>query len=369
MSTSLSTSGRTNVPAPDPAPDPMQALAPALRQHARQQWRGLWAMGAVLLLLSVALLLLSNSYWLKTFTSALTLSVAVAGTALLYGQLGLVSLCQYALVAVGGWVALRLSHGFGLPFELCVLAGGLCASAAGMVAGLPALRLKGLYLALVTLMMAGGYQVLVSAVGFPDGGSGWLGKAQGTGRLMMARPAWAESDAAYLAYVVAWLALILVLIEWHRRSRAGRSWALIRRGEAAATSAGVHVLLYQSWAFGLAGFCAGVAGALLAGGVGQLDGRAFAASESVLMFALTVVGGAYHWLGTLLAGLLLRAVPALLTEWGVNGFLAQVFFGAALLHALITAPRGIAGQWVDGLTRLFAHLFARPPGPSRERRS
>ncbi|MBS0441621.1 MAG: branched-chain amino acid ABC transporter permease [Proteobacteria bacterium] len=339
---------------------PLQALQPAVRDYQRQQRRGLWSMAAALLLVAVLLALLCNSYWLKTFTSALTLSIAVAGTALLYGQLGLVSLCQYALVAVGGWVALRLSHGLGLPFELCVLAGGLSASAAGMVAGLPALRLKGLYLALVTLMMAGGYQVLVTAVGFPDGGPGWLGKAQGMGRLMMARPAIAESDAAYLAYVVAWLAAVLALIEWHRRSRAGRSWALIRRGEAAATGAGVHVLLYQSWAFGLAGFCAGVAGALLAGGVGQLDGRAFTAGESVMMFALSVVGGAYHWLGTLLAGLLLRAVPALLTDWGVNGFLAQIFFGAALLHALITAPRGIAGQWLDGLARLVARGARRP---------
>ncbi|OYV01751.1 MAG: branched-chain amino acid ABC transporter permease [Burkholderiales bacterium PBB5] len=309
-------------------------------------------MAATLALLALLLPALCNSYWLKTFTSALTLSVAVAGAALLYGQLGLVSLCQFALVGVGGWVALRLSHGLQLPFVLCVLAGGVSASAAGMVAGLPALRMKGLYLALVTLMMAGGYQVLVSATGFPDGGPGWLGRAQGTGRLMMARPVWAEGDAAYLACVVAVLAAVLALIEWHRCARPGRAWALIRRGEAAATGAGVHVLFYQSWAFGLAGFCAGVAGALLAGGVGQLDGRAFGAAESVLLLALTVVGGAHHWLGAVLGGLLLRAVPALLTEWGVNGYLAEVFFGAALLHALITAPRGIAGQVLGGLARL-----------------
>lgn len=302
-----------------------------------------WAMLLCLAALAVLLPWLCSSYWLKTFTSAFTLSVAVVGTALLYGQLGLVSLCQYALVGAGGWVALRLSF-LGVPFELCVLAGGLAASAAGMVAGLPALRLKGLYLALVTLMMAGAYQVLVSATGFPDGGDGWLGRAQGTGREMMARPALAVSDGAYLVYVLVWLAAMLLLVERHRRSVPGRSWALIRRGEAAAVSAGVNVLLYQSWAFGLAGFCAGVAGGLLAGGVGQLDGRAFTAGESVMLFALTIVAGAFHWLGALIAGLLLRAFPALLTEWGVNGFLAQVFFGAALLHALITAPQGFAGQ-------------------------
>ena len=112
-------------------------------------------------------------------------------------------------------------------------------------------------------------------------------------------------------------------------------------------------------ACGVAGACAGVAGALLAGAVGQLDGRAFAASESVLLFALTVVGGAYHWIGALVASLLLRAVPSLLIEWGVNGFLAMVFFGAALLHALITAPQGVAGQLRGAWAGLRAHRLVR----------
>jgi len=116
----------------------------------------------------------------------------------------------------------------------------------------------------------------------------------------------------------------------------------------------VNVLLYQTWAFGLAGVCAGVAGALLSGAVGQLDGRAFAASESVMLFALSLIGGAYYWAGALVAGLLLRAVPSLLVDLGVNGYLAMVFFGAALLHALITAPRGLAGQWLAAFQRRAA---------------
>jgi branched-chain amino acid transport system permease protein len=75
-----------------------------------------------------------------------------------------------------------------------------------------------------------------------------------------------------------------------------------------------------------------------------------------MMFALTVVGGVYHWAGALIAGLLLRAVPALLTDFNVNGYLAMIFFGAALLHALITAPSGVAGQLVGALSMLRARL-------------
>ncbi|MCU0955965.1 MAG: branched-chain amino acid ABC transporter permease [Hydrogenophaga sp.] len=333
----------------------MMTLPTSVQQERRSARFALWRMVLLVLLIGVLVPWLANAYWIKTLTSSLALAVAAAGVALLYGQLGLVSLCQYALLGVGGWVALRVGHGLQWPFELCVLAGGLSAGVVGMLAGLPALRLKGLYLALVTLMLAGGFQVVVSATGFPDGGDGWLGRISGSERLTFPRPAIAQSDSAYFAYVAVWLAAILALLDLHRRTRAGRAWALIRRGEAVAQGAGVNVLLYQTWAFGLAGVCAGVAGTLLAGAVGQLDGRAFPASESVMLFALTIVGGAYHWVGALVAGLLLRAVPSLLIDLGVNGFLAMVFFGAALLHALITAPKGLAGQWVAALTRRKAH--------------
>jgi branched-chain amino acid transport system permease protein len=333
-------------------PPPSGALADALQRVRRERQRAFLLMLGVLFVIGLALPWLANAYWTKTLSSALALSVAAAGVGLLYGQLGLVSLCQFALLGIGGWVALRFSHGVGAPFEFCVLAAGAASAIVGMLAGLPALRLKGLYLALVTLMLAGGFQVVVTVIGFPDGGPGWLGRVEGSERLLMTRPAIATSDAAYLRYVVLWLAAVLALIELHRRTRAGRSWALIRRGEAAAMAAGVNVLLYQTWAFALAGFCAGVAGALLAGGVGQLDGRAFGASESVMLFALSVVGGVQHWLGAIIAGLLLRAVPSLLTDFNVNGFLAMIFFGAALLHALVTAQQGVAGQVLGVLKRL-----------------
>jgi branched-chain amino acid transport system permease protein len=152
------------------------------------------------------------------------------------------------------------------------------------------------------MMMAGGFQVVINVMGFPDGGGGLDGPRV---RQRAADDAAARTGAVrcgVLSLRAVWLAAVLALIELHRRTRAGRSWALIRRGEAAAVAAGVNILRYQTWAFGLAGFCAGVAGALLAGGGGQLDGRAFTAGDSVMLFALTVVGGVYHWAGALIAG-------------------------------------------------------------------
>lgn len=321
---------------------------------ARFARRDLLAIPVTMAVFSAAIAWSANSFWLSAATSAVALSLSVAGLAILYGQLGLVSLCQFALVGVGGWVTLRVGHGLHTPFEVSALAGGIAASVIGLAFGLPALRLRGLYLALVTLMVAGAFQIIISAWGFPDGGSGFLGRADGAGRAMLSRPAMAAEAVPYFLYVSCIAAMGLVVVQWHKLTRPGRAWALIRKGETVAISAGVPVLIYKAWAFALSGFLAGIAGALLAGNVGQLDGRAFTAFESLNLFALAVVGGVYNWYGALIAGLLLRAIPALLTDLGIDGYVTIGIFGAALFQALATAPAGIAGQIAGLIDRLRA---------------
>jgi branched-chain amino acid transport system permease protein len=158
------------------------------------------------------------------------------------------------------------------------------------------------------------------------------------------RPALAEGDGMYLRYVIVAAALGFLLIELHRRTAPGRAWAMIRRSEAAAMASGINVTLYKGWAFALSGLLAGLAGGLLAGSLGLLDAATFRASESIMLFALVVVGGARYWLGIVIAAVLYRILPAILNNWGLDADLALVVFGAALLHAIITAPDGIAGQ-------------------------
>lgn len=316
---------------------------------ARRQFSGpLLAIPLVIAVLATLVALLANSFWLSAITSAAALALSLAGLGILYGQLGLVSLCQFALVGVGGWTTLRVGHAFHLPFEINLLAGGFAAALVGLAFGIPALRLRGLYLALVTLMLAGGFQIVIGAWGFPDGGEGFLGRANGAGRVMLPRPLLATDAVPYFLYVAAIVALGLMLAQWHKQARPGRAWALIRKGEAVAVASGVNVLGYKAWAFALSGFLAGISGALLAGNVGQLDGRAFTAFESLNLFALAVVGGVYNWYGAVIAGILLRALPALLTDLGIDGYVTIGIFGIALFHALATAPAGIAGQ-ISGL--------------------
>ena len=116
-------------------------------------------------------------------------------------------------------------------------------------------------------------------------------------------------------------------------------------------AAGVNVTFYKIWAFALSGFLAGIAGGLLAHALGQLDARSFLAAEGILLFALAVVGGVFSWVGAIIAGILYKLLPALLNDLGVSADLALIIFGAALLHAIMTAPHGIAGQIQGALQR------------------
>ncbi|HVV94899.1 MAG TPA: ABC transporter permease [Hyphomicrobiales bacterium] len=305
----------------------------------------------------------AGGYWLSNFAQAYCYVLALMGCALLYGQLGLVSLCQLALVGAGGWVALRVYHWYHPPFLVTILAGGVGASVIGMIWGLPALRMRGLYLALVTLMLAGAFQVLISVTGFPVGGPGFLGQvgASGNARVMMARPVYAASDVGYFAFIGAVVLVAILLVEAHRRSKPGRAWALIRKSEQMAAASGVRVVFYKAWAFALSGFLAGVAGALLAGLFGQLDASSFAPTDSITIFIGTLLGGTGVWVGPFLGGILTRFIPALLTDWNVNNYVGLLFFGAALMHALTANPEGIGGAVSRLARRLVGRLPARRP--------
>jgi branched-subunit amino acid ABC-type transport system permease component len=330
-------------------------------QPSSSLWQELRVGIVLAIVVAFAVPYLASAYWLKTFTGVVIIALCSLSVAVLYAQLGMVSLCQYALFGVGGWVALRLYHGFHIPFEIDLLAGGVAASIFGVIFGLPALRMRGLYFALITLMIAAAFQVFIGAIGFPDGGPGWSGKVYAGLRQYMPHPPLAPSDAAYFRYVVGVVAIGFAAVMLIQRTRAGRAWALIRRSEPVAVAMGVNIVAYKVVAFAIAGFFAGVAGALMAAHIGQLDGRAFPASDSIMMFALTVIGGAFHWSGPVFAGLLLRAVPGLLTDWHIDGNLATMVFGAGLLHALITAPAGVSGQVVALGRTIGAKLSAAMP--------
>jgi len=274
-----------------------------------------------------------------------------------------VSLANFALLGVGAWVSLRLSLlDSAPPVMVNILLGGLIAAVIGTLVGLPALRLRGLYLALVTLMGAGAFFVVINAIGFPEGGGGFTGREGASAIVNAPRPSFAQSDRAFFWFTLLVVGLGFLVAFAHVRRRPGRAWALIRRSEAAAYSAGVNVTLYKTWAFTLAGFLAGVAGGLFSANVGRPGTGDFGAASSILLFALTMSAGAYHLLGSAIAGLLARALPALFTQWDINAEIANMIFGFLLMVSLTAAPEGAAGEVHKGVTAL-RRLFGRAPEP------
>jgi branched-chain amino acid transport system permease protein len=326
------------------------------------------------LFLFVVLLLpgMLSGYWISVSTSVAYYTLVALGLGILMGRTGLVSLGQIALLALGGWVAARLFFATGLPFPIVLLGSGFLTMVLGVVIGLPALRLSGLYLALITLMLAGAITVAIRTTNFPNGGGGFLGHTEtDRGAADVRRPLIAHADTAYFRYTVVVVAIMFLIALVHVRAKPGRAWAAIRQSESAALAAGVNVTLYKLWAFALASFLTGVAGGLLAGDVGQLFTLAFPTSDSIVLLAVVLMGGIYSLWGALVAGILMRLLPALLNNWGVEADWLTILFGIGVLQVLLTAPQGIVYQFprdMARLGRLIGGLLGRARGtPARER--
>jgi branched-chain amino acid transport system permease protein len=322
--------------------------------------------GAALLFVLFALPALLSGYWIKVLTSTAIFAVVALGLNLLFGRVGLVSLGQIALLAVGGWAAARLLFLTSLPFPIVLVLAGLATAAVGTVLGLPALRLSGLHLALITLMFAGLVAIVVPTTNFPNGGGGVLGNTQSSlGGFAVRRPSIAESDDAYFRYTVIVAALMFLLALAHVSSKAGRAWAAIRQSEPAALAAGVNITLYKLYAFTLASFMTGVAGGLFAGNVGRIYSYQFSGArtiDSVSLLAVVLMGGIYSLWGAVVAAALQQLLPALLNDW--FGFFQRnpdfllVLFGIGVLQVLVTAPEGIVTQFPKDLRNL-GRLIAR----------
>jgi len=319
------------------------------------------AITAVLLLfVLLALPQLMSLYYVDTMTQVAVYSMVALALGVLVGRVGLVSLGQVAVLAIGAWVAARLLFATTQPYPLILLEAGLITMVAGVVIGLPALRLRGLYLALITLMLAGAITVVLATLNFPNGGHGFTGY---NGSLLhippIRRPAVAASDPAYFRFSVLVALCMFALVLAHIKTRPGRAWAAIRQSEPAALAAGVNTTLYKLWAFALASFITGVAGGVLAGAIHYLYSIDFPTQDSITLLAVVLMGGAYSLWGAVVAALLYQFLPSLLNNWGVSADWLIILFGVGVLQVLTTAPAGLADQVPRDLARLGRLLRGR----------
>jgi branched-chain amino acid transport system permease protein len=291
-----------------------------------------------------------STFWLKIAFEMAAYSLVTLGLGLLVGRTGIYSLCQIPMVAAGAWFALRVHYIVDLPFPILLLVSGLLTGLLGVVIGLPALRLSGLYLALVTLMAAGAITLMLTVVKFPNGGPGFWGfdKRSASGQNTLPRPGIALGDAAFYRYTVIVAAIVFVVAAWHIKSKPGRAWASIRQSEVTAVAAGVNTTLYKLWAFALSAAVTGIAGAIIVAGVGVTTNQ-FPVEQSITLLAVVLLGGVYNLWGALVAAFFLRVLPKILdNELGLPVELLTILFGLGVMQVLILQPKGV----VEDLTNL-----------------
>ncbi len=304
--------------------------------------------GAVAVLFLLAMFVfpvIFGSFWITNLTQAVVFAVVAASAGMLYGRVGLVSLGQVAPYGIGTWVTMRLAYATDLPWPALLIVGGVVAAVVGVLIGLPALRVSGLYLALVTLMLAAAVEILLFQLKFPNGGGGFTGVADDLASITtLPRPSFAESDAAYFRFTAVVAFLLFMVATWFLANKPGRAWASIQQSEPAALAAGIDVTRYKIIAFALAALMAGVAGGLFAGSVQNSIGvDQFNRQAALFLIAAVLMGGIRSLWGALLAGFLAKVFLDILVEYMIGGQFWNDFslslFGFGLMMNLIITTR------------------------------
>ena len=279
---------------------------------------------------------LANGYYVFVIaTMALTAIVGI-GLNVLVGLTGQVSFGHVGFYAIGAYTVAILTTAAKLPFALALALAALLSALTGALLALPALRVRGPYLAMITI--AFGFIVENIAVE-------WRGLTGGQNGIM-GIPSPSAFGASFgergVALVAIGVVAVLLYAYWRlSASNWGRAMRAVKDSELAAESVGLNPVAVKTVAFALSAFCAGIAGGLFAPLSGFVTPSTFTFSQSLLFVLVVIIGGA----GTVTGPLVGAAVVVLLPE--VLSALAEyrlLFFGALLLLVLWIAPEGIVGE-------------------------
>lgn len=305
---------------------------------------------AVAILSGVAISYMSD-FRIFLATGAITTAVIARSLGFLYADTRMVSLCQMSLAGVGGWTVGWLTLNTWVPVEIALLLGGVAAVPVGVVVGLPALRLRGVDFAVVTLGFAAAIQVAVFNRGFPGTRTNFT----------VPRPSVAVSEMRFLWFALAVAVLLELGLRLLRRRSVGIRWALVGQSERATAAAGHSVVVAKLTAFATSAFVAGTAGGLLAIQIGRLSARQLEPFDSLVVFALTVMAGSASVLGAALAGILSSWMPEFLRLLGWSQDIGPMVFAVGAAQVLSQGGSGIAGQWLALAARFSRRRARRQP--------
>lgn len=296
-------------------------------------------------------------YWVAQLTFVLIYSVVGLGLMLLAGFTGLFSLGHAAFLGVGAYTEAVLT-GMGWPFPLSMACAALLSAAVGLVVGLPALRVKGIYLGMATL-----------AFGFivEEGMARWESVTKGNAGLSVQPPqlgSWALDGTVsfyFLCLVVTVISTLGILNLL--RSSTGRAFVAIRDSEISAQSMGIQLARYKSLSFAISAALAGLGGALYAHKIQFLSPDQFNILQSIDLLLMVVIGGLGSVHGVFLGAIFLIVMPQLIAlskdflpaAIGQATGLQGTVYGLVLIAFVLFEPMGLYGRWLK--IRTYLQLF------------
>lgn len=289
------------------------------------------------------LLLVVPASYASAFSIALIGGVVILSLVVIVGWVGQISLAQMAFAGIGAYATARASHQFGVVFPFSILAGALVAVPVGVLVGLPALRVRGVNLAVVTL--GAGLALERMVFNNPDLTSGEeVSTVRDPARIFGLALDGRDHPDRYGIVVLVVLCGFVLLMANLRRSLTGRQMLAVRADETAAASCGVNVQKVKLQAFAIAAFIAAVAGGLTAYRAGRVTANAFVVFQSINFFALAYIGGIATIGGSLVGTLFAPGAP--FSVWLRNTIstdqLTQTLSGVGLIVTVVTQPDGLA---------------------------
>ncbi len=295
----------------------------------------------LLLLVAVGLALprLLPIYYLYTGNMLMTYAILAIGLDLLLGWSGQFAFAHIAFFGIGIYATALLQARLGIPFAISmILAAGL-AGGFGLLIGVPATRLKAVYLALATYAFAESAQWVFRTWDSVTGGSDGLRLQPPTifGYV-------SSDDRAAFPLVAIILALVLAATLWLTRSKFGRHMGAIRDSEHVAAASGIDVRRTKVVAFAVSGVFAGLAGGTFTLFQSFVNADVLGASQLVTVLTMVVIGGSGSIPGVLLGVLLIGLLPEVLREMPQSMLVWQEFlYGATLVAAIVFMPQGLWG--------------------------
>jgi branched-chain amino acid transport system permease protein len=286
----------------------------------------------------------ANDWPLACFDMARFALVAL-GLNVVVGQAGLLDLGYVGFFAVGSYVAalwtspdssfVHIPYLWTLPLAMVVTV------IFGVALGIPTLRLRGDYLAIVTLGFGEIIRLLATLIPFMRGQQGFKEVGHPPGPTHDGVPLFSNNHGTpwYMLTVVI-IVLVTILLGNIERSRVGRAWIAIREDEDAAEIMGVPTFKFKIWAFATGAAIGGLSGALFTGQVGFVNNQKFDVVTSVLFLSAVILGGSGNKLGVIIGGALVSYIPLRFT--GIANY-KYLIFGVALVLLMIFRSQGLIG--------------------------